>query len=147
MLAGAGGVLVELLARIVSAPAPVARERPIAMLRSLRIAALFDGYRGGPVYDIEAAADVLVRLGWLAADLGERLENIECNPLIVGAVRAPSPSICAARLTRAVPTRNGDHETSAAGGSPSCTAPPVLALGAELARQSSAIRRWPARAS
>jgi acetyl-CoA synthetase (ADP-forming) len=84
VLAGAGGVLVELLADIAIEPAPISHATARAMLDRLRIAALFGGYRGAPACDIAAAADVLVRLSWLAADLGARLVDLECNPLIVG---------------------------------------------------------------
>lgn len=84
VLAGAGGVLVELARDVQMAPAPVTLGMALAMLRQLRVAALFDGYRGGPAYDMAAAADAIVRLGWLAADLGPRLVDLECNPLIVG---------------------------------------------------------------
>ena len=84
VLVGAGGMLVELTRDVQMAPAPVSTEAAIAMLRRLRAAALFDGYRGGPAYDVAAAADAVVRLGWLAADLGPRLVDLECNPMIVG---------------------------------------------------------------
>jgi acetyl-CoA synthetase (ADP-forming) len=88
VLVGAGGVLVELVRDIEMAPAPVTRATALAMLRRLRVAALFDSYRGGPAYDIGAAADAVVRLGWLAADLGPRLADLECNPLVVGVAGA-----------------------------------------------------------
>lgn len=43
---------------------------------------MLDGYRGRPALDVEAAADALSRLeSWLAADLGERVESLEINPL------------------------------------------------------------------
>jgi acetyl-CoA synthetase (ADP-forming) len=37
---------------------------------------------------VEAIVDALVRLSWLAVDLGERLIDLEINPLIAGAVGA-----------------------------------------------------------
>jgi acyl-CoA synthetase (NDP forming) len=43
------------------------------------------GVRGRPVADIAAAADALVRLSWLAADLGPRLAELDINPLILRA--------------------------------------------------------------
>ena len=58
------------------------------MVRSLRIARLLDAWRGNPARDIEAIVDALVRLSWLAIDLGECLIDLEINPLIAGAVGA-----------------------------------------------------------
>ena len=93
VLAGAGGVTVELARDVEMLPAPVSRVAATAMLRRLRIAPLFDGFRGGPAYDIQAAADAIVRLSWLAADLGPRLLDIECNPLIVARAGARAVDI------------------------------------------------------
>jgi len=83
VLAGSGGILVELLHDLELAPAPVSRERAIEMLRALRLAPILNGIRGQPALDIDAAADVIARLSWLAADLGERLGDAEINPLVL----------------------------------------------------------------
>jgi acetyl-CoA synthetase (ADP-forming) len=84
VLAGSGGILVELLGDVELAPAPVSREQATALLRRLRIAPVIDGIRGQPPLDLEAAAGVVERLSWLAADLGERLSDAEINPLVLG---------------------------------------------------------------
>jgi succinyl-CoA synthetase beta subunit len=86
VMVGAGGTLVELLQDVASTPAPVSRETALGMVRSLRIARLLDAWRGNPARDIEAIVDALVRLSWLAADLGECLINLEINPLIAGSL-------------------------------------------------------------
>jgi hypothetical protein len=88
VMVGAGGTLVELLHDVASAPAPVLRDTAQRMVRSLRIARLLDVWRGNPARDIEAIVDALVRLSWLAIDLGERLIDLEINPLIAGTVGA-----------------------------------------------------------
>ena len=62
--------------------------QPNEWYRSLRIARLLDAWRGNPARDIEAIVDALVRLSWLAIDLGERLIDLEINPLIAGTVGA-----------------------------------------------------------
>src|SRR6185437_3201010 len=69
VLVGFGGTLVELVQDVRLAPAPVSLQGALALLRGLRAAALFDGPRGRPPLDLEAACDVVVRLSWLAADL------------------------------------------------------------------------------
>ena len=48
-----------------------------------RTAPLFMGARGRPPLDVDAIADVVSRVSWLAADLGPRLVDFEVNPLIV----------------------------------------------------------------
>ena len=88
VMVGAGGTLVELLHDVASAPAPVSHARRERMVRSLRIARLLDAWRGNPARDIEAIVDAMVRLSWLAIDLGECLIDLEINPLIAGAVGA-----------------------------------------------------------
>lgn len=84
VVAGAGGVLVELLAQraIASAPAGAAHVR--ALLATLPVWKILDGYRGRALA-VDAAVDAIVRAGWLAADLGERDFELDINPLIVGA--------------------------------------------------------------
>jgi succinyl-CoA synthetase beta subunit len=88
VMVGAGGTLVELLHDVASAPAPVSHDTAQRMVRSLRIARLLDVWRGNPARDIAAVVDALVRLSWLAIDLGERLIDLEINPLIAGTVGA-----------------------------------------------------------
>jgi acetyl-CoA synthetase (ADP-forming) len=58
-------------------------------------APLLDGWRGGAARDVEAIVGALVRLSWLAVDLGTRLIDLEINPLIAGEVGA---GVCAVDL-------------------------------------------------
>jgi len=83
VLVGLGGIAVEILKDVAVAPAPLTLERARAMLDSLRAAPLLHGARGRPPLDVAAVVDAVVRLSWLAADLGGRLVDIEINPLIV----------------------------------------------------------------
>jgi hypothetical protein len=86
VVVGAGGILVEFLNDIAIAPAPLTHDDAERLLRSLRLAPLFAGVRGRPALDIAAAADVVVRLSWLAFDLGDDWIDAEINPLIVAPV-------------------------------------------------------------
>jgi succinyl-CoA synthetase beta subunit len=52
-------------------------------LRSLRGWPLLDGYRGRPPAAIGAVVDALVALADAAVELGERLDELEINPLAV----------------------------------------------------------------
>lgn len=79
----AGGTLAELLAdRAVTLP-PVSRERAGAMLGRLRVRSLLGGWRGSAPVDVEHITDAVVALGVLAGELGDQLEAIDVNPMIV----------------------------------------------------------------
>ena len=83
VLVGLGGTVVEVLNDVALAPAPVSRDRARAMIDRLRGASLLHGARGRAPVDVEAIADVVERVSWLAADLGSTLVDLEINPLIV----------------------------------------------------------------
>ena len=84
LVVGAGGVLAELLDDVTVALAPVGVARVMEMLRGLKVWPLLDGWRGRPKLDVAAVADAACRLSWLANDLGDRLVDLELNPLLVG---------------------------------------------------------------
>ncbi|WP_225028898.1 acetate--CoA ligase family protein, partial [Xinfangfangia pollutisoli] len=81
---GMGGVTAEVLADTVTLVLPCTPAQVLQALRRLRLWPLLDGYRGRPRADMEAVADLAVRLGDLMlADPG--LEEIEINPILVRA--------------------------------------------------------------
>jgi acetate---CoA ligase (ADP-forming) len=79
----AGGTAVELLGDVAVRLAPVGGAEAEKMIRGLRTFPLLDGYRGARPVDVRALADVIVRLGGLAAAHPEVVE-LDCNPVIVG---------------------------------------------------------------
>jgi acetyl-CoA synthetase (ADP-forming) len=83
VLIGAGGVLAELLDDVVLASAPIAGEDALALLRRLKCRPVLQGMRGRPPLDIEAVADVIVRLSWLAHDHRDDIAELDINPLIL----------------------------------------------------------------
>ena len=83
VLVGAGGVFVEVLKDVQIASAPLSTTDALGMLQRLQYWPILNGVRGRPRLDIEAVVDALVRLSWLAHDLGARLQDLEINPLIV----------------------------------------------------------------
>lgn len=85
LLVGFGGVLVEVLKDFRLAAVPLSPAAAGALLDGLRLRPLLDGVRGKPAADVAAVVDAIVRLSWLAADLGARLQELDVNPLIVGA--------------------------------------------------------------
>ena len=80
---GFGGIWVEILRDAALSVLPVDRDQVLASLRSLRGAALFEGPRGTEKADLDAVADAIVAVAGLAQRLGDRLEALEINPLLV----------------------------------------------------------------
>jgi acetyltransferase len=82
VMAGAGGVLLELTKDVAFAAPPVSREKALDMLARTRAGKLLEGYRGGPALDRDAVADALVALGRVAEDLQDVIESVDINPFI-----------------------------------------------------------------
>jgi acyl-CoA synthetase (NDP forming) len=85
VVVGFGGVLVEALADSQVAAAPVDHDTARRLLLSLRGSRLFQGHRGRPPLDLDAAADAVSRVSWLAADLCDEVAELDVNPLLLGA--------------------------------------------------------------
>jgi acyl-CoA synthetase (NDP forming) len=84
VVVAAGGTLVELIAERAVALPPVDRETARAMVGGLRTARLLDGYRGAPPADVESLVETVVALGRLAVELGDHVEAVDLNPVVVG---------------------------------------------------------------
>ena len=82
VMAGSGGVLLELVKDVAFCAPPVTPEKARDLLARLRVAKLLAGYRGAPAYDTDAIVDALVALGRLAADLGDVVQSVDINPFV-----------------------------------------------------------------
>jgi len=82
VVVGLGGVLVELIKDSVAAPAPVTPMQAEDMLRSLRGAAILDGFRDLPPVDVAKLAEIVARVSEFAADHADRIAELDVNPLI-----------------------------------------------------------------
>lgn len=80
---GLGGVWTELMKDACHSLLPVDAAGAEAMLRSLKGFKLLDGYRGAPKADVAAAALAIAGLGEAVLAGGERLREVEINPLLV----------------------------------------------------------------
>jgi len=89
LIVGLGGIWTELLSDAAVIPLPASAAEIEEAIRNLRGAALLTGGRGGVKLAIEALAEFAAGVGEML--LAERLELVECNPVIVsehGAVAA-----------------------------------------------------------
>lgn len=80
---GLGGTFTELVGDIAFAIAPVMPTEATEMVASLRTVPILRGYRGGAVLDEPALIEAICRISQMAHELGERLVELDCNPLLV----------------------------------------------------------------
>ncbi len=82
---GLGGILTEILKDVTFRVAPFDLATAHDMIAELRAAKMFDSVRGKPASDKDALAKVLVDVSIMAAALGDRLKEMDINPIFVGA--------------------------------------------------------------
>jgi acetyltransferase len=80
---GLGGIFVEILRDVALRVVPLSSGDAQAMIREIKGFKLLAGARGRPPGDIEALAEVLMRVGRLAVDLEESIAELDINPLLV----------------------------------------------------------------
>jgi acyl-CoA synthetase (NDP forming) len=83
VVAGLGGVLVELMRDSALALAPVTQPEARAMFERLRGRAALEGFRGAPAVDLDVLADIVTRLSEFLADQRGRVAELDVNPIIV----------------------------------------------------------------
>jgi acyl-CoA synthetase (NDP forming) len=93
VLVGTGGVFAEVLSDATVRPLPLDRRDAEDMVKSLRGYALLSGARGQAKADIKALVDLILSVARLAAACGDRLAELDLNPVVVrprGAVAVDS---------------------------------------------------------
>lgn len=83
VMVGLGGIYTEVLDDTAIAPAPLTEATAHDMLQRLRGYRLLTGVRGEAPCDVNAVADLLVRLSHLAWDAREVLAEFDVNPVFV----------------------------------------------------------------
>ena len=81
---GFGGVTTELWSDLTHLLAPVTHDEVKVALTRLRCAPLLAGFRGRPAADVDALADLVVRLTDAAIAHGSDIVAVELNPVLVG---------------------------------------------------------------
>ena len=79
---GAGGVQVELLRDVSVRLAPLSQDDASEMIRGLKTYPLLNGFRGGPMCDVLAVEDALLRVSAMVEHIPQ-IAELDCNPLVV----------------------------------------------------------------
>lgn len=79
---GLGGIFVEILKDVALRVAPVSHEDALAMIREIKGYKVLAGARGRTKTDIEAIADVLVKVSQMAIELSDEIAELDINPLL-----------------------------------------------------------------
>jgi len=83
VLVGTGGIFAEVMADTAVRPLPLDRRDASEMLDSLKGQVLLRGARGKDKADRKALLDMILSVARLASAAGERLEELDLNPVIV----------------------------------------------------------------
>jgi hypothetical protein len=89
---GLGGVFVEIFKDTTTEMAPVSREEALRMIGRVKAAPILTGARGRGGGDVDALAELLVRLGHFAVANFGRFRTLDLNPIIV---RRPGEGVVA----------------------------------------------------
>ncbi len=80
---GLGGIFVEVLKDAATRVAPLTEADARSMIEEIKGRALLGGVRGKPARDIDALVQILLKVSRLADELGDEIEELDINPLII----------------------------------------------------------------
>lgn len=83
LLVGMGGVFVEIFKDVALTPCPINKKEAIIQLKSLKAFKLLEGYRGSKSADIDALAELMVKVSGYAVKNKETLVELDINPVFV----------------------------------------------------------------
>jgi acetyl-CoA synthetase len=83
LLVGGGGILVEVMKDSASLLLPTTREWVLHVLGQLKCAPLFNGFRGAPPADLNAAADVILAVAGMVENDPSSIIELDINPLML----------------------------------------------------------------
>ncbi|KRD46691.1 acyl-CoA synthetase [Acidovorax sp. Root275] len=85
MTFGLGGIYVEILRDVTRRMLPLGASEAAAMVREMRCFPLLDGARGRPPADLEALQTLLLRISDFVMHNANRIEEMDLNPVWIGA--------------------------------------------------------------
>lgn len=83
LMFGLGGIFVEAIKDVSFRIAPISRQDAFAMVRQIRGYAVLQKARGRQKADIDAIVNTLLRVSALVTDHGDKIAELDINPLIV----------------------------------------------------------------
>jgi acetyl-CoA synthetase len=83
LLIGGGGILVEMMKDSASLLLPTTREQVVHALEQLKSAPLFNGFRGAPPADLNAAVDVILIVTEIVEKDPRAINELDINPLML----------------------------------------------------------------
>ncbi|MDP9090249.1 MAG: acetate--CoA ligase family protein [Pseudomonadota bacterium] len=83
LMLSVGGLLIEVLDDVVFAPLPLDSGDAKRMIKRLKGSALLGALRGEPASDVQALELLLEAISQMAAEVGDELDELEFNPVIV----------------------------------------------------------------
>ena len=87
IVVGLGGILVEVLKDTALAPAPIAPDEAMGLLRQLKGVKLLEGFRGMAAVDMPKLAQVISDVSRFVADHRDSIAELDINPLICAGER------------------------------------------------------------
>jgi acetate---CoA ligase (ADP-forming) len=100
VVVGSGGIHAEVLEDVVFALPPFDAETARRLVDRLRLRALLDGVRGQPPGDLDAFCRAAANFSALAAHLGDRLESVDVNPVLVRPVGCVAVDVSVTPITK-----------------------------------------------
>lgn len=83
VMLGFGGINVEIIHDVACALPPFSRETALRLVDTLKLRSLLDGMRNRPAVNIDAFCIAAEKFSIMAAALGEVLDEVDVNPVIV----------------------------------------------------------------
>ena len=83
ILFGSGGVMVEVFNDVTHRHCPINLHEAREMIAEVKGSKLLGGFRGKPAADVDALADTLVKVSYLAVHLEGKLAELDINPVMV----------------------------------------------------------------
>lgn len=80
---GSGGILVEILKDSVLSVPPVSKKEAQKMVSQTKGIKLLQGFRGSKKSDVDALANAIVNVSYLARDFADEIAALDINPLMV----------------------------------------------------------------